>query len=238
MQRNLISTCEEDLPMVLSGKKVNREAFKGLIDQLWSPFGSVEIELLGDNTFMFYFVNRVDRNRFWQKEPWHFGKSLIALEKLVGFEGIKNLSFNKAEFWVQIHDIPIMCMNQRTTKWLAEQIGGVIEIPMDSKECWGKHEINECLDEAVRKKVFDGSSTKFGSWLKAPLPKNSNSRYQLSWSGSSSYKDRFAGRSRELPRVGSSRLKPDSLVSQDGESANAVVAARKTTIGYQSKFQR
>ncbi|KAK3211770.1 hypothetical protein Dsin_016476 [Dipteronia sinensis] len=50
---------------VLARKKVNREAFKSLIDQLWSPFGSVEIELIGDNTFMFYFVNKGERNRFW-----------------------------------------------------------------------------------------------------------------------------------------------------------------------------
>ncbi|TXG57050.1 hypothetical protein EZV62_018363 [Acer yangbiense] len=42
---------------VLVGKKVNREAFKGLIEQIWSPFGSVEIELVEDNIFMFYFNN-------------------------------------------------------------------------------------------------------------------------------------------------------------------------------------
>ncbi|TXG50706.1 hypothetical protein EZV62_023230 [Acer yangbiense] len=29
-------------------------------------------------------------------------------------------------------------MNRRTTKWLAEQIGVVVEIPYDSRECWGK----------------------------------------------------------------------------------------------------
>ncbi|TXG51751.1 hypothetical protein EZV62_024275 [Acer yangbiense] len=37
---------------VLSGKKVNREAFKGLIEQIWSPFGHVEVELVEENTFM------------------------------------------------------------------------------------------------------------------------------------------------------------------------------------------
>ncbi|KAK3226087.1 hypothetical protein Dsin_005949 [Dipteronia sinensis] len=40
---------------------------------------------------------------------------------------------------VQIHNIPIMCMNRKTAKWLAKQIGVVvIEILADSKECWGK----------------------------------------------------------------------------------------------------
>ncbi|TXG60075.1 hypothetical protein EZV62_014648 [Acer yangbiense] len=37
---------------ILSGKKVNREAFKNLIEQLWSPFGSVAIESVGVNIFI------------------------------------------------------------------------------------------------------------------------------------------------------------------------------------------
>lgn len=54
---------------VLSTKKVNREAFKGLIEQICSPFGQVEVELFGDNIFMFYFSNSEDRNRVWNRGP-------------------------------------------------------------------------------------------------------------------------------------------------------------------------
>ena len=50
---------------VLMGKKVNREAFKGFIEQIWSTFGQVEVELVADNIFMFYFNNQEDRNRVW-----------------------------------------------------------------------------------------------------------------------------------------------------------------------------
>ncbi|KAK2658387.1 hypothetical protein Ddye_004920 [Dipteronia dyeriana] len=117
---------------VLSGKKVNREAFKGLIEQIWSPFGHVDVELVGDDIFMFYFINKEDRNRVWQRGLWHFGKSLIAIEKPVCTGNVTNLGFNKAEFWVQIHDIPILCMNRRTARWLAEQIREVVDILSES----------------------------------------------------------------------------------------------------------
>ncbi|KAK3223807.1 hypothetical protein Dsin_010832 [Dipteronia sinensis] len=120
---------------VLSGKKVNREAFKGLIEQIWSSIGQVEVELVGDNLFMFYFNNGEERNRVLQRGPWHFGNSLIVLEKSVGSGTISKLRFYKADFWVQIHDIPLLCMNRRTAKWLAEQIGEVVEIPSESREC-------------------------------------------------------------------------------------------------------
>ena len=43
---------------ILSSKKVNREAFINLIEQLWSPFGRVEIESVGINIFMFRFTVR------------------------------------------------------------------------------------------------------------------------------------------------------------------------------------
>ncbi|TXG58077.1 hypothetical protein EZV62_015906 [Acer yangbiense] len=104
---------------VLSSRRVNREAFKTVIEQIWSPFGNVDIEVVGENTFMFYFANPEDRNRIWRRGPWHFDRHLIALEKPEGTGNISQLSFSKAEFWVQIHDIPIMCMNRCMAKWLA-----------------------------------------------------------------------------------------------------------------------
>ncbi|KAK2655326.1 hypothetical protein Ddye_008378 [Dipteronia dyeriana] len=109
---------------VLSGKKVNRDVFNGLIEQLWSSIGKVEIELVGDNIFMFYFRKLEDQNRIWQRGPWHFDNSLIILEKPDGLGDISKLKFNQVGLWVQIHNIPIMCMNRRTAKWLAVQIRG------------------------------------------------------------------------------------------------------------------
>ncbi|TXG48193.1 hypothetical protein EZV62_027487 [Acer yangbiense] len=147
---------------VLTGKKVNREAFKGLIEQIWNQFGQVEVELVGENTFMFHFTNKEYRNKVWNRGPWLFGKSLIVLEKPKGPGDITKLKFNQADFWVQIHDIPIMCMNQRTTKWLAEYIGEVVEIPTESRECWGKY---------VRVKVQVDITKPLKRWLRIKLGK-------------------------------------------------------------------
>ncbi|TXG60181.1 hypothetical protein EZV62_014754 [Acer yangbiense] len=125
-------------------------------------------------------------------------------------------------------------MNRRTAKWLAEQIGEVVEIPSDSRECWEKfmrvriridiskplkrwlrlkleksegitmvtlkyerlpefcfacgrigHGIMECLDTEARKAAIEGNPTKFGAWMKAPIPEKSNSRSNSQGNGSS-----------------------------------------------------
>ncbi|TXG69259.1 hypothetical protein EZV62_004194 [Acer yangbiense] len=150
---------------VLSGKRVNREAFISVIEHLWNPFGKVEIESVGENVFMFHFQNPEDRSRVWQRGPWHFDKSLIVLEMPEGTGEIAKLRFNKADFWVQIHDIPIMCMNRRSAKWLAEQIGEVIEIPSESRDCWGKF---------LRVKVRIDISRPLKRWLRLSLDKSGN----------------------------------------------------------------
>ncbi|TXG72139.1 hypothetical protein EZV62_000718 [Acer yangbiense] len=200
---------------VLSGKRVNRDAFKSLIDQLWNPFGKVEIELISDNTFMFYFVNREERNR-------------------------------------------------RSAKWLAEQIGVVVELLSDSRECWdnllinslklGKtedivvvglkyerlpdfcfvcgrigHVVNECTDELARLGALDGSTTRFGQWLKAPVPDKFQSKFSGQASGSSSERDRVKDKEPNSSEGGSLNLQSRSLASQNRESTNAALIVREVT---------
>ncbi|TXG48111.1 hypothetical protein EZV62_027405 [Acer yangbiense] len=47
---------------VLTGRRVNREAFIGVIEQLWSKIGQDEIESVGDNIFVFHFSQLEDRS--------------------------------------------------------------------------------------------------------------------------------------------------------------------------------
>ncbi|TXG53061.1 hypothetical protein EZV62_022230 [Acer yangbiense] len=150
---------------ILYGKKVNMDAFKNLIEQLWSQFGSVEVESVGVNIFMFHCNNQEERNRIWQRGPWYFDKSLIVLEKPEGMGNISQLRFDKVKLWIQIHDVPIICMNRRTAKWMAEQIGCVIDLPTETKDCWGKF---------LKVKVKIDISKPLKRWLRSKLDKSDN----------------------------------------------------------------
>ncbi|TXG61726.1 hypothetical protein EZV62_013089 [Acer yangbiense] len=55
-----------------------------------------------------------------------------------------------------------MCMNRRSAKWLAEQIGVAVELLSDSRECWGKY---------LRVKVQIDISKPLKRWLRLKLGK-------------------------------------------------------------------
>ncbi|TXG52986.1 hypothetical protein EZV62_022155 [Acer yangbiense] len=170
---------------VLLGKRVNREAFKSVIEQLWSPFGNVEIEMV--------------------------------------------------EFWVQIHDIPIMCMNRRTAKWLAEQIGKVIEIPMESRECWGKF---------LRVKVLIDISKPLKRWLRLKLDRSENIvvvelRYERlpdfcyacgRGNGGSSVKERSFEEFHETENKGTSTMEMSLLAIQKRGPESSTTAVQREAV--------
>ncbi|TXG57368.1 hypothetical protein EZV62_018681 [Acer yangbiense] len=161
---------------VLTRKKVNRDAFKALIEQIWSPFGQVEVELVRDNTFMFYFANREDRNRVWLRGSWHFSNSLIALEK------------------------------PENDEMAGGTIGRGGRHPSGIQRMLGiGHGIKECEDEVARKAALEGSQTKFGSWLKAPITEWSKPRSSSQANGSSSNRIETTSRAameKNVPKVG------------------------------------
>ncbi|KAL5823861.1 hypothetical protein ACOSQ4_021761 [Xanthoceras sorbifolium] len=118
--------------------KVNQEAFRGTIEQIWGTVGRVEIEMIGDNVFVFHFQSLEDKAMVWSRGPWHFDKNLIVLEKPVGPGAISQLQFKFSEFWIHIYNIPLACMNCKVARLIAEEVGTIVDFPIDSKDLWGK----------------------------------------------------------------------------------------------------
>ncbi|TXG64077.1 hypothetical protein EZV62_011071 [Acer yangbiense] len=137
-RESVLEVCHCLVGRILSRKWVNREAFKAVITKIWNTMGDVEIEMVGENMFQLYFNRRDDRSMVWSRGPWYFNNCLLVLEKPSGPKEIMKLQFRWVEFWVQIFNIPLMCMNMKVARMTAEMIGVVIEIPMEDKECWGK----------------------------------------------------------------------------------------------------
>lgn len=87
---------------------------------------------------MFKFGSEVDKRSILVGVPWHFDRALIVLVEPVGIGDIKKQSFSQVSLWVQIHDVPIMCMSKEMATQLGAVIGKVEEVDTDNAgECLG-----------------------------------------------------------------------------------------------------
>ncbi|TXG61253.1 hypothetical protein EZV62_012616 [Acer yangbiense] len=124
---------------ILANKQVNEEVFKSVITKNWQTKKDMEIELISRNTFAFHFSCQEDKIKMLKGGPWSFDDALMVLVEPGGKGDLKSMLFNKANFWVLIQNIPLMCMTKETGKFLGGIIGIVKEIDgRKSSVCMGK----------------------------------------------------------------------------------------------------
>ncbi|TXG60912.1 hypothetical protein EZV62_012275 [Acer yangbiense] len=73
-------------------------------------------------------LNVDDKRKIISGGPWSFNDALIVMEDPGGKGDVNRMKFNKAEFWIQIHNVPMICMTEDTTRFLGSIIGYVQEI--------------------------------------------------------------------------------------------------------------
>ncbi|KAL9427045.1 hypothetical protein AB3S75_033767 [Citrus x aurantiifolia] len=124
---------------VMHMRGVSIEGLKSVMQRVWRTSREVKIEGLGDNVFMFKFGTEADKRSILMGGPWHFDRALIVLTEPAGIGDVKKQKFNHVSFWVQIHDVPIMCMSKEMALELGNVIGKVEEIETDATwECFGQ----------------------------------------------------------------------------------------------------
>ncbi|KAL9423295.1 hypothetical protein AB3S75_035396 [Citrus x aurantiifolia] len=124
---------------ILLSREVKIERLRSAMQQVWKTSREIKIENLGDNVFMFKFGANEDKRRILAGGPWHFDRALIVLTEPTGIGDVKKQDFSHASFWVQLHDVPIMCMEKETATELGGAIGKLEEVETDSSGgCIGK----------------------------------------------------------------------------------------------------
>ncbi|KAL9448447.1 hypothetical protein AB3S75_015851 [Citrus x aurantiifolia] len=124
---------------VLTTKEVNKEAFKNMVQQSWRVLHEVIVESMGSNTFIFKFSSEADKQRILSTGPWHCNKALVVLTEVTGLGEITKQDFSQSPFWIQIHNVPLMCMNNEMARIIGSKIGTVLEVdPNRTSECLGK----------------------------------------------------------------------------------------------------
>lgn len=85
---------------------------------------------------LFTFDNKADVDRILLSQLWNFDKHLVVMQHYDKDSSLQELHFDKASFWVQLHDIPLRYMTIESVEKISDVIGEVTQ-PTEAKDADG-----------------------------------------------------------------------------------------------------
>ena len=153
------------------------EAVVHTFQQQWRSVNGYKIWNLGDHMVLFVFDNILDVERIIENQPWSFDKHLVVLQTFEEFSKLKDLVFDKALFWVQVHAIPIHFISKKVVESIRETIWEVRRSLESTDDNGGnfiqyercghlKHDDKQCELWIRSKSFLTIDKQQFGSYLK------------------------------------------------------------------------
>lgn len=81
------------------------------------------IKEISHNLFIFSFECHEDMQRILNQRSWLFDSYLLSLKPFDGLTPSLKMDFSKEIFLVQLHNLPISCMNDKTSSQIGEMLG-------------------------------------------------------------------------------------------------------------------
>jgi hypothetical protein len=95
-------------------KKLNKEAFKSLLNRIWRTEGRLFIKEIHEQLWLFEFAEEEDKKRVMEGHPWSFDRTLLVLKEFEAKTPPNHMVFNHTPICIQIHGMPLGCMNRRS----------------------------------------------------------------------------------------------------------------------------
>ncbi|KAK9996626.1 hypothetical protein SO802_021312 [Lithocarpus litseifolius] len=93
--------------------------------QLWRSTEGFKMRKLDDHLVLFVFKKKEDLEQVFHSEPWCFDKHLVVLQRYDQDVLVNDLKFDRATFWIQVHDIPIRYMSREVAESICDIVGEV-----------------------------------------------------------------------------------------------------------------
>lgn len=111
-----------------SKRRIQKEVFRSMMARLWKTMGNVVFKELHENLWLFEFSTEGDK--LWVKEgrPWLFDWSVLVLQNVDETIPLLQMDFHRSPIWVQVRDMPLVCMNPEVGIQIGKSLGVVEEV--------------------------------------------------------------------------------------------------------------
>lgn len=117
-----------DYRLVLVGRLVTDKHIKfpimrDTLASVWRPGKGVSITEAATNLYLFQFFHEVDVKRVLEDGPWSFEQNLLVLKRIELNTSPFETDLNRAEFWVQAHNLPASFFTENIAKAIGSSLG-------------------------------------------------------------------------------------------------------------------
>ncbi|XP_030941555.1 uncharacterized protein LOC115966462 [Quercus lobata] len=109
----------------LTKRALNIDAIAKTFTPLWRSVNGFKIKKEGDHVVLFTFDNKEEMEKVIGAEPWSFDKHLMVLQCYDRDIDVKDMEFNRASFWVQVHDLPVRFRRRKVAEQICEAAGRI-----------------------------------------------------------------------------------------------------------------
>ncbi|CAL9013385.1 unnamed protein product, partial [Prunus brigantina] len=134
--------------------------------KIWSTAREVVVKDIVETLFLFIFATEADRQKVLRGGPWNFDKALVLLETPDGSVAPSKMILNYADFWVQVHNVPLSCMSTNMGRQIGNSFGRCLDV-MEGMD-------GECLGKFLRIRVSVDVSKPLRRGKKMLLPSGNN----------------------------------------------------------------
>ncbi|CAN6249332.1 unnamed protein product [Urochloa humidicola] len=123
--------CPQAIGKVLGEKLTNAEGLAQTLGRIWCPIKGVNCKDLGENHFLFTFLQAAGKRRALEDGPWMFGKDLVVMAELDDSKSIDEMEFALISIWVRVMKLPFGMMNKATGEAIGTELGSYICMDLD-----------------------------------------------------------------------------------------------------------
>ncbi|XP_050244433.1 uncharacterized protein LOC126692747 [Quercus robur] len=115
----------------LTTKKINIRTAKNLLRSMWKLGDDLKIIEVGEGLIQFKFSMESQLMWVWNNGPWCFDNHLLALRRWEKGMSVRNVTFTKQPFWIQVWGLPFDLINEKAGSDIGQSLGKLVEV--DSK---------------------------------------------------------------------------------------------------------
>ena len=147
---------------VLAEKLVSPETLEKTLGRVWCPIKGVLCKDLGENHFLFTFLQASGKRRALEDGPWMISKDLVVMAEFDESKTLEDMEFHLIPIWVRVSNLPFGMMDRETGKTLGEKIGFFKEVDVgeDGTAVGRVLRIKVLID--IRKPLMRGITVKVG----------------------------------------------------------------------------